>query len=382
MRSLRAGPPGRHARSGCGFRTRHALTARHALGTRHGVAGHAVTARHGVAGRARAARHGVSGPRRLPRAHVIAGRYRRAARTVRSPGGARRVHARLVARTWRRRSRPSGRWPVLTSSASWRARAMPSLSGRSRERRSLASASGDETARDLIGVTQDLRDGLAVRRGRGVAVSWCADQAAGRVHVRGVQHGRAAGTRPAAARVTITRGGGPATVLIPAASRRVRSRGSGRPGGPGRRRGLPAGGFPAVPGRGWPGPRLPCVPAPSESEDHQDHQSEGGSGRDHVQAHPGQVGGRERRMLGDVRHGHAGGEKEGAEHDRRGSRDRQDGDEAHPPGRGGFRAHWSTIASRLAPRKPNGQVRPLRTEYLSVTAQRGAGTESTRRIGQ
>ena len=392
MRSLRAGPTRRHARSGRGFRTRHALVTRHPLAARHGVPGHAVTSGHGVAvhafaalrtlaaRHAFAARHGVAGSRCLPRAHVIAGRHGRAAWTVRRPGGARRAHPRLVAGTRRRGSGPAGRRPVLASPAGWRTRTLPSLAwnslawnslawnslagrsgegrslaGAAGERRSLGRAAGDEATGTGFGGTQDLRDGLAVRCGGSVTVPRRADQAARGVHVRGVQHGRPSAPRPAAARVAITRGG-PAAVLIPAVSRRVRSRGSGRPGVPGRRRGLPAGGFPAVSGRGWPRPRLGCVPAPSESEDHQDHQSEGGSGRDHVQAHPGQVSGRERGMLGDVRHDHARGQHEGAEHDRRGSRNRQDGDEAHPPGRGGFRAHWSTIASRLPPRKPNSQV--------------------------
>ena len=55
-------------------------------------------------------------------------------------------------------------------------------------------------------------------------------------------------------------------------------------------------------------------------------------------------------------HGQALDHQEHAERDRRGAHDRQDDDKSHPSAGRGIRAHCSTIASRLPPRKPYGQV--------------------------
>jgi hypothetical protein len=97
-------------------------------------------------------------------------------------------------------------------------------------------------------------------------------------------------------------------------------------------------------------------PEPADREKHQDHQAEREAGRDYVQPDPEQVGRRDRRVPGDVPQDHARGHQESADHHRRGSRNCQEEDETHPPGSGGMGAHWSTIASRLPARKPNGQL--------------------------
>jgi hypothetical protein len=202
--------------------------------------------------------------------------------------------------------------------------------------RALASWAGS-------GGAQDLRDGLAVRGAGGVLVPGRADQAARGVQVRGVQHGRAGRTRSAVPRATAVRGSvaGPSSVRILTGSHLISS---SRPVVLVRRRGLRSGALPRPGGE------------PPDGEQHQDHQAEGDSGHDHVKPYPDQAIRRDRRVPGDVPHDHARGHQEGTDHDRRGSRDRQDDDEPHPPGRGGVGAHWSTIASRLPARKPYGQL--------------------------
>jgi hypothetical protein len=92
---------------------------------------------------------------------------------------------------------------------------------------------------------------------------------------------------------------------------------------------------------------------PRDREHHQNHQAEGNARRDDVQSQPGQMS---RLALGYHPHDRSSGDQDGADHDRHGGRHRQDDDEPHPPGRGGFRAHGSTIASRLPARKPNGRL--------------------------
>ncbi len=94
-------------------------------------------------------------------------------------------------------------------------------------------------------------------------------------------------------------------------------------------------------------------PDPRDGESHQDHQTEYDARRNHVQAQPDHI---YRVIAGQKPHDHARDQQDGAEHDRHGSRDRQDDDEAHPPGSGGIRAHCSTIASRLLARKPYGRL--------------------------
>jgi protein involved in temperature-dependent protein secretion len=93
---------------------------------------------------------------------------------------------------------------------------------------------------------------------------------------------------------------------------------------------------------------------PADREKHQDHQAERDSGGDHGQAYPGQLGRRHRRVLADVAQDDTCRHEEGAGQHRRGSRNCQEEDETQPPGSGGMGAHWSTIASRLPARKPNG----------------------------
>jgi hypothetical protein len=95
-------------------------------------------------------------------------------------------------------------------------------------------------------------------------------------------------------------------------------------------------------------------PESADGEKDQDHQAERDADRDDVQAYPGHVGRRDRRVLSSVTQDNARRDEEGAGHHRRGSRNRQEEDETHPPGSGGMGAHWSTIASRLPARKPNG----------------------------
>jgi hypothetical protein len=105
------------------------------------------------------------------------------------------------------------------------------------------------------------------------------------------------------------------------------------------------------PARPRPGPAR--SPDPPDDEHHQDHQPERDARRHDIQSEPGHMRGL---VLGYHAHDHAGGYQDDADHDRYGGRHRQGDDEPHPLGRGGSRAHCSTIASRLPARKPNGQL--------------------------
>jgi hypothetical protein len=270
---------------------------------------------------------------------VIARRSRRAARAIRRPAWIWRVHPWLVAGA-RRGAGPARRRPVLAPSAGRSTRTMTSRTrvaraGAARDRAVRTRVARDRAVRDRAvrdgaGGAQDFRDGRAARPAGGGAVPRNVNQAARGVHVRGVHHRPTGGTRRAVP-------GGP-----------------GGPGVPARLRGLRAGRFLAMPGRDRPGLGPAGSPGPADGEKHQDHQAGGDSGRDDVQPYPGQVGRRDRRVPGDVPQDHARRHEEGADHHRRGSRNRQEEDETHPPGSGGMGAHWSTIASRLPARKPNG----------------------------
>ena len=126
-------------------------------------------------------------------------------------------------------------------------------------------------------------------------------------------------------------------------------RGTGPAAVPDRWTGVP----PPVLRRGHRGPGPSRGTDPGDGKDHQDHQAERDARRHRVQPQPDHI----RRIIpGQKPHHHARGHQDGAEHDRHGSRDRQDDDETHPPGGSGFRAHRSTIASRLPARKPYGQL--------------------------
>jgi hypothetical protein len=97
-----------------------------------------------------------------------------------------------------------------------------------------------------------------------------------------------------------------------------------------------------VPVTGGPVPgRTPFHPGPGERENQQRNQAnrETGSAERHAQL------------------GLASDHEDPAHHDHPGTDHRHGGDKPHPPGRGGIRAHRSTIASWFAPRKPYGQVR-------------------------
>jgi hypothetical protein len=85
-------------------------------------------------------------------------------------------------------------------------------------------------------------------------------------------------------------------------------------------------------------PRPGSAPPPG-GEHHEDHQAERDAHRDEVKSQPGLVRG--------LVHGH----QDGADRHRYGGRHRQHDDEPYPPGRGGSRAHCSTIASPLEIRR-------------------------------
>jgi hypothetical protein len=350
LRLVRRGAAGRQARAGHGLGARHALLrTRHARAAGHGLPGHRLP-RQGLPGHRLAChglpRQGLPGhrlavSRRLPLAQVIAGRSGHAARTVGCPAWTRRVHPGLVAGARRRGSGPA-RWrPVLAPATVRTSRARASRTGtvgtrasrtrvdRAGTSENLASenlAAWDGTVRGGAGGAQDFRDGRTAWRAWSRTVPGHVDQATRGVHVGGV-HRPTSGTAGA----------------VP-----------GGPGVPRRLRGLRAGRFLAVSGHS----RLRLRPTgssePADGEKHQDHQAERDSGRDHVQADPGQVGRRDRRVLADVPQDDTCRHEEGADHHRRGSRNCQEEDETHPPGSGGMGAHWSTIASRLPARKPNG----------------------------
>ena len=248
-----------------------------------------------------AAWHRVAAPRRLARAAVLVrwhGGRRLAVRAMGHPAGAAWVHSRRVAGARRLRSGPARGRPFLAAPA-----------GVSPGNRPSGSRTGS-------GGAQDLRDVLAVWRSGRAALPGRVDEPAGCVHVRGVQQGRPPGTRcavaPGVPGVSLGgRGGlgavGSAPVIRPAC------------------------------------PRPGSAPPPG-GEHHEDHQAERDARRDEVKSQPGLVRG--------LVHGH----QDGADRHRYGGRHRQHDDEPYPPGRGGSRAHCSTIASRLAARKPNGQL--------------------------
>jgi hypothetical protein len=90
-----------------------------------------------------------------------------------------------------------------------------------------------------------------------------------------------------------------------------------------------------------------------EHEDHQDDQAERHARGRHAQADSGDMA---HRMTGEEPYCRAHDYQQNAEHDRDGARNRQGYDKPYPPAGGGVRAHCSTIASRLLPRKPYEQV--------------------------
>jgi hypothetical protein len=90
-----------------------------------------------------------------------------------------------------------------------------------------------------------------------------------------------------------------------------------------------------------------------EHEDHQDDQAERHARGRHAQADSGDMA---HRMTGEEPSCRAHDYQQNAEHDRDGARNRQGYDKPYPPGGRGVRAHCSTIASRLLPRKPYEQV--------------------------
>jgi hypothetical protein len=114
---------------------------------------------------------------------------------------------------------------------------------------------------------------------------------------------------------------------------------------------------PAV-GPGLPGPTLTPgrPPSPREGDYQHGHQANSDACRAQGQAKDGDV---TSRTSADHVHGRAHDHENQAQQDRSSAHHRQADDEPHPPG-GGIRAHWSTIASRFAPRKLYRQARPLR----------------------
>jgi len=250
----------------------------------------------GVAGRYRLTRrHRAPGAGRLPGARVVSGRHRRrrlTAGSMRPAAGTARVHP-------------------------WRVTGMRRLSARSGGRR-------------RAGGPQDFRDLLISRYPGRATVPGHVDQAAGRVHVRRIQYGRPAGPRSAVTASRVRRAG-PEPLLAAPRGRRLRARAP----------------LPVV--RHVPG--TPGGPDPGEGEHHQDHQPERDARRDHVQPDPGHV---RRRAPAQKPHDRVREHQDDTRHDRHGGRHRQQDDQSHPPGRGGIRAHCSTIASRLPPRKPYG----------------------------
>jgi hypothetical protein len=91
----------------------------------------------------------------------------------------------------------------------------------------------------------------------------------------------------------------------------------------GGRRGVLAGGSAPVTCPALPRPALSGSPDPGDGEHHQDHQAERNARRDDVQPQPGQVS---RLALGRHPHDRAGGDQDGADHDRHGGHHRQDDD--------------------------------------------------------
>ena len=106
---------------------------------------------------------------------------------------------------------------------------------------------------------------------------------------------------------------------------------------------------------GPPGPAPARPPGPRERGYQQGRQADRDACRGQGQAEDGDMAGRTR---ADHVRRRAHHDENQAQQDRSGAHDRQ-ADEPRPPG-GGIRAHWSTIASPFAPRKPYRQARALR----------------------
>jgi hypothetical protein len=286
-----------------------------------------------------ARRHRVARPRHLAGSHVVTGRHGRrglAAGGIRRAARTARIHAGLVTGTRRLGSSPAGRRPVLVPPAGRRSRRRCSWGWRSWGwRRS--------------GGPQDFRDELASWRPGRATIPGHVEQAARCVHIRRVQHGRPTGARSAMAAACARDTSAETLLPVPLRWARLRRLAAAA----GSRRGLRAAGPPPMirRTRRRPGPSS-CTDS-RDGENHQDQQAERDACSDQVQPQPDHI---YRVMAGQKPHDHARGHQDSAEHERHGSRDRQDDDEAHPPGSGGIRAHCSTIASRLPARKPYGRL--------------------------
>jgi hypothetical protein len=231
---------------------------------------------------------------------------------ARTPG---RVRPCRVAGPWRRRSRAARRRPGRGRLAARRAarhRRPERLPGTRRPRspcrpRPVGEPGGPGRSRGA----------------RCAPVAGHVDQAARRVHGRRIQHSPPLTARPRRCRaVPVTRG--------PVAGR--------------------------APGLSRPGERE--NQQRNQADDETRHaQSHAETGDATVRAPADQVGGRARHDQDPARHDHHGADY------------RQRGDKPHPPGRGGIRAHRSTIASRFAPRKPYRQVRLSRLALGAVTTE-------------
>ncbi len=322
----------------------------------HGLPRHVLAGKAGVTGRADVARprglarrHRVAWPRRLAGSHVVTGRHggrRLAAGGIRCPAGTARIHAGLVTGTRRLGASPAGRRPVLVPPAGRRSRRRCSWGSRSRRWRSRRRCSWGWRR---SGGPQDFRDELASWRPRRATIPGHVEQAARCVHIRRVQHGRPTGARSAVTAACAR--GTSAEPVLAVPLRWARPRRVAAPAGS--LRGLLAAGPPPMIRRTRRRPGPSSCTDPRDGENRQDHQTKRDAHGDHVQPQPDHI---YRVMAGQKPHDHARGHQDGAEHDRHGSRDRQDDDEAHPPGSGGIRAHCSTIASRLPARKPYGQL--------------------------
>jgi len=120
-------------------------------------------------------------------------------------------------------------------------------------------------------------------------------------------------------------------------------------------------------GSPWPTLAPGGPPAPREGEYQQGRQANDDARRAEGQAEGGDmIGG----TTADHVRGRAHDDESQAERDRYRAHDRQGDDERHPSG-GGIRAHWSTIASRFARRKPYRQARALRIVVGGAAAYRG-----------
>jgi hypothetical protein len=222
----------------------------------------------------------------------------------------------LVSGPWRRRSHATRWWPGLASAAarSTACRRRPErLTGTLSPRGTLRPRGPHRpwTVRRPGGPGRS-RGSCGARR---ASVAGDVDQPARRIHGRRVQHPSPLTARPRRGRRA-----------VPVTSGLMASRAPGPPG-PGERG------------------NQQRNQADRETRHAQGHTQAG----DMITRAPAeQVGGRARHHENPARHDH-----DGADH-------RQGNDKPHPSGRGGIRAHRSTIASRFAPRKPYRQVHPLR----------------------